>query len=118
MTPAQMTAAIRRANPALSRFDPLDRIIYHADFGRGHCGFTATIGNYEGSLDTILADMNFLSPQLSGYQMWDTGTGGSIHGGYSLKLATRPVSGSVSAVTKRLSIRSQGLVRLEAILFN
>ena len=113
MTAAEMTAAIRRADPSLSRFDPLDRIMYHADFGRGHCGFTATIGNYEGSLDTILADMNFLSPQLSAYQMWDTGTGGSIHGAYSLKLATRPVRGSVSAATKRLSIRSQGLVRLE-----
>ena len=109
-----MVVAIRRADPVLSRFDPLDRIVYHADFSRGHCGFTATIGNYEGSLDTILADMNFLSPQLSSYQMWDTGTGGSIHGSYSLKLATRPISGSVSAATKRLSIRSRGVVRLEA----
>lgn len=112
-SPSELTAAIRRADPALSRFDPLDRIIYHADFGRGHCGFTATIGNYEGSLDTILPDMNFLSPQLSSYQMWDTGSGGSIHGGYALKLATRPITGSVSAATKRLSIRSQGLIRLE-----
>ena len=105
--------AMLRANPSLSRFDPLPRIVYHADFSRGYCGFTETIGNYEGSLDTILPGMNFRPPQLSNYTMWDTGTGGSIHGTYSLKLATLPRAGSVTAATKRLTWRKLGPVRLE-----
>jgi hypothetical protein len=113
MTPAELTSALRRADPALSRFDPLERVIYHADFNHGHSGFTATIGNYEGTLDTILPDMNFLSPQLSNYAMWDTGTAGTMHGGYALKLATEARAGAVSAATKRLTIRSTGLIRLE-----
>ncbi len=113
MTPFELGNALRMADPAISRFDPLERIIYHADFNHGHCGFTATIGNYEGTLDTILPEMNFLSPQLSNYSMWDTGTAGSMHGGYALKLVTPPKAGAVTAATKRLTMRSQGLVRLE-----
>lgn len=108
-----IAADLLRASPALSRFDPLNRIVYHADFNRGYCGFTETIGNYEGSLDTILPGMNFRPPQLSNYTMWDTGTGGSIHGTYSLKLATLPKAGSVTAATKRITWRKLCPIRVE-----
>jgi len=97
----------------LSRFDPLATIVYHADFNRGYCGFTETIGNYEGSLDTILPGMSFRAPQLSNFTMWDTGTAGTMNGTYALKLATRPMAGSVTAATKRLTWRKLGKIRLE-----
>ncbi|HEV2900318.1 MAG TPA: DUF6772 family protein, partial [Pseudaminobacter sp.] len=35
-----MRLAILRADPALSRFDPLPRIISFDDFSRGHCGWS------------------------------------------------------------------------------
>lgn len=110
---ASITTDLLRASPVLARFDPLDRIIYLADFNLGYCGFTETIGNYEGSLDTILPGMNFRPPQLSNYTMWDTGTGGTMHGTYSLKLATLPKAGSVTAATKRITWRHLCPVRLE-----
>lgn len=103
----------RRTTPELSRFNPFDRIMYHADFNRGYCGFTETIGNYEGSLDTILPGMSFRAPQLSNYTMWDTGTAGTMSGTYALKLATLPKAGSVTAITKRLTWQSLKRIRLE-----
>ena len=42
------------ADPRLSRYDPLDRIIYFDDFDEGYNGWVGLIGNYEGSLDTML----------------------------------------------------------------
>ena len=51
MDPA--TRAALRADPRLSRFDPLGRIIYSDDFDEGYNGWPGLIGNYRGSLDTI-----------------------------------------------------------------
>lgn len=102
-----------KASIGLSRFDPLETIAYYADFSDGYCGFTETIGNYEGTLDTILPGMDFRPPMLSNYTMWDTGSAGSMQGSYALKLATRPESGAVTAATKRLTWRKLGLIRLE-----
>jgi hypothetical protein len=113
MADTDLSEQLVRANPALSRYDPLPRIVYHADFGRGHCGFTETIGNYEGTLDTILPGMNFRPPMLSNYTMWDTGTGGTMSGTYALKLSTRAQAGSVTAATKRLTWRKRCPIRLE-----
>ena len=50
----EMQTALLRANPLLSRFDPLPRIIVADDFDRGLQGWTGLIGNYEDSLDSIL----------------------------------------------------------------
>lgn len=78
------------ADPRLSRFDPLSRIIYHDDFNQGLQGWVELIGNYEGSLDSMLpqyADMR--PPMLSSGTHWDTGTHGAMQGTYSMKLATR-----------------------------
>ena len=96
------------------KFDPLPRIIYHADFDTGYNGFTETIGNYDGTLDEIIPEMaDFRPPQLSNRPMWDTGTAGSLDGTYSLKLATRPRRGSVAVCTKRLTWTKLSRIRME-----
>jgi hypothetical protein len=99
---------------AFDKFDPLKRIIYHADFDTGYNGFTETIGNYEDTLDEIIPEMaDFRPPQLSNRPMWDTGTAGSLDGAYALKLATRPRRGSVAVCTKRLAWTALGRIRME-----
>jgi len=40
----------------LSRFEPLERILFYDDFDHGLQGWTPLIGNYEDSLDSILPD--------------------------------------------------------------
>ena len=101
--------------PALSRFDPLPRILVHDDFDRGLCGWTGLIGNYEGSLDTMLLPYRDLrAPQLSNLSMWDTGSDGSLSGTYAMKLATRARAGSMAVGIKRLTFRHEGPIRLEA----
>ena len=70
----ELAAAVRRgmilADPRLSRFDPLPRIIAYDDFDRGHCGWSQLVGNYEGSLDTILPGYRELNgPMLSSNQL-------------------------------------------------
>ena len=44
----------RLSQPQISRFDPMKRIIFFDDFDNGIGGWTELIGNYEGSLDTVL----------------------------------------------------------------
>ncbi len=46
-----------RADPRLSRFDPLSRIICLDEFSRGHCGWSQLVGNYENSLDGTEPDI-------------------------------------------------------------
>lgn len=105
------------ADPSLSRFDPLERVLYHDAFDRGACGWTAHIGNYEGSLDTLLPEYADLRPaMLSNLTMWDVGTAGSMQGTYALKLASRPTAGHMSILIKRQTWRALGDVRLEAYL--
>ena len=107
--------AILNADPSLSRFDPLPRIIYHDDFNRGLRGWVELIGNYEDSLDSMLpqyADMR--PPMLSSGTHWDTGTHGAMQGAYSMKLATRARAGDISVSIKRVTWRHRGPVRLEA----
>ncbi|MEZ4861173.1 MAG: DUF6772 family protein [Caldilineaceae bacterium] len=107
--------ALLQSEPALSRFDPLPRIIVADDFDRGIQGWTSLIGNYEGSLDSILPPYRDLrGPMLSNLSMWDTGTDGSMNGTYALKLATRPRAGALAVGVKRLTYRHLGPIRLEA----
>ncbi len=104
-----------RTNPKLSRYSPLDRIITFDDFDAGLNGWTALIGNYEGSLDSMLPEYRDLrGPMLSNGTMWDTGSAGSFDGTYALKLSTRPRSGSLAAAVKRLTWRQPGRIQLEA----
>jgi hypothetical protein len=102
------------ANPDLSRFDPLPRILCYDDFDRGLHGWTGLIGNYEDTLDRLLPGFRDLRPpMLSNLTAWDTGTAGSFSGAYALKLATRPNAGSLAVGIKRLTFRQPGPIRLE-----
>ena len=89
------------ADPRLSRYDPLERIIFYDDFDEGINGWSELIGNYEHSLDSMLPDYaDMRPPMLSNLTMWDTGTVGSMEGTYALKLATRARAGHLAASIK------------------
>lgn len=105
------------ADPALSRFDPLSRIICMDDFDRGFCGWTQLVGNYEGSLDSMLPGYaQHTSPMLSSLAHWDAGSHNSVDGNYALKIATRPRQGAQNVAIKRLTFREAGPIRMEAYL--
>ena len=103
--------------PALDLFDPLDRILVHDDFNRGMQGWTGLIGNYEDSLDSMLPEYADLrDPMLSNLTVWDTGTDGSLHGNYAMKLATLPRPGALAVAIKRLTWRVATRIRWESIV--
>ena len=107
----------RAAHPAATHFDPLARIIFADDFDHGLHGWTALIGNYEKSLDSMLPEWHDMrGPMLSNGTMWDTGSAGSWEGTYAMKLATRPRAGSIAVAVKRLTWRHAGPIQLEARL--
>jgi hypothetical protein len=102
-------------SPKLSRFSPLSRIITFDDFDGGFNGWTNLIGNYEGSLGTMLPQYRDLrGPMLSNGTMWDTGSAGSWDGAYFMKLATRPKAGSLAVALKRLTWRELGKIQIES----
>ena len=108
-------SAALRADARLSRFDPLSHIIYFDDFDNGLQGWTALIGNYEKSLDSMLPPYRDLRPpMLSNATMWDTGSAGALDGTYAMKLATRPETGGLAVAVKRATWRVQGPIQLEA----
>lgn len=112
---AAMMRAIRLSDPDLSRFDPLRRIITHDDFSRGHCGWSQLVGNYEGSLDTMLPGYaQHTSAMLSTLGHWDAGSHGGFDSSYALKIATRPRPGAQNVAIKRLTTRDRGPIRFEA----
>lgn len=111
----ELHQALLRADPNLSRFDPLSRIIAYDDFDHGPQGWTPLVGNYEDSLDAMLPEYQDLrGPMISNLTQWDTGTDGSFAGNYALKLATRPQAGNLAVAIKRLTYRHRGPIRLEA----
>lgn len=103
------------AQPTLSRFDPMKRIIFFDDFDNGINGWTELIGNYEETLDAVLQPYrDHRPPQLSNLSMWDTGSVGSMDGTYALKIATRPKKGHQAVSLKRITFRKACPIRLEA----
>jgi len=115
LTADNVRQAALRADPRLSRFDPMSRIIYFDDFDRGLQGWTGLIGNYEQTLDSMLLPYRDLRPpMLSDATMWDTGSAGALDGTYSMKLATRASEGSLGVAVKRATWRYQGPIQLEA----
>lgn len=105
---------MRHADPALSRFDPLPRIIAFDDFDRGLCGWTQLVGNYEHTLDAMLPGYaQHTQPMLSTLPTWDFGSHGGVDGSYALKLATRARRGAQNVAIKRLTFRKRGPIRLE-----
>lgn len=106
--------ALNQADPQLSRFDPLSRIISLDDFSRGHCGWSQLVGNYEGTLDTMLPGYaQHTSAMLSTLPHWDAGSHGALDSSYALKIATRPKAGAQNVAIKRLTFRKRGLIRFE-----
>jgi hypothetical protein len=109
-----MRVAILRADPALSRFDPLPRIISLDDFSRGHCGWSQLVGNYEDDLDTMLPGYaQHSSAMLSTLGHWDAGSHGAMDSSYALKIATRARPGAQNVAIKRHTFRKRGPIRFE-----
>lgn len=105
---------LRLADPDLSRFDPLPRIIAYDDFDRGFCGWTQLVGNYEHTLDGMLPGYaQHTQAMLSTLGTWDFGSHGALDGSYALKIATRPRKGAQNVSIKRLTFRKRGPIRLE-----
>ena len=103
--------------PNLDIFNPLDRILVYDEFNSGMQGWTGLVGNYEHSLDSMLPEYADLTdPMLSNLSVWDTGTVGSWHGTYALKLATLPRPGALAVAIKRLTWRVATQIRWESIV--
>ncbi|WP_250983774.1 DUF6772 family protein [Rhizobium sp. CG4] len=115
---AEMTESLRiallRADPALSRFDPLPRILSFDDFSRGHCGWSQLVGNYEDTLDAMLPGYaQHSSAMISTLGHWDAGSHGGMDSSYALKIATRPKPGAQNVAIKRHTFRKRGPIRFE-----
>ena len=108
------SAHATHADPRLSRYDPLSRVIYFDDFDSGMNGWTTLVGNYEGSLDTMTRSYaRHTQPMLSQITHWDSGTHGSFDGTYALKIATRAVPGERNTAIKRVTFRKASKIRIE-----
>jgi len=108
------TAHTAHADPRLSRYDPLTRIMYFDDFDQGMNGWTCLVGNYEESLATMTRSYaRHTQPMLSQITHWDSGTHGSFDGTYALKIATRPVAGERNTAIKRVTYRRAARIRME-----
>jgi hypothetical protein len=106
--------ALLRADPRLSRFDPLPRIISHDCFSNGYCGWSQLVGNYENDLDTMLPGYaQHTSAMLSTLPHWDSGSHGGMGSSYTLKIATRPRKGAQNVAIKRHTFRHRGKIRCE-----
>ncbi|CAH1657678.1 MULTISPECIES: DUF6772 family protein [unclassified Chelatococcus] len=107
----------RYTDHRLDRFDPLPRILVHDDFNHGLNGWIGLIGNYEDSLDKMLPVFKPMTqPMLSTAVGWDSGSHGGLSGAFSMKVATRPIKGTMNLALKRLSFRHLGEIQLEAYL--
>ncbi len=106
--------ALLRADPKLSRFDPLPRIISHDEFASGHCGWSQLVGNYQDDLDTMLPGYaQHTGAMLSTLGHWDSGSHGGMGSSYALKIATRPRKAAQNVAIKRHTFRHRGRIRFE-----
>ena len=109
--------AIIGADPGLSRYDPLDRIVFYDDFDQGLLGWTELRGNYVGA-DATLLDLpawnrDYRPPMLSNMTMPDIGTHGAMQGSYALKIASRPRAGHFADALKRITWVHRGVYQIE-----
>lgn len=112
--PQALRTAILQSDPALSRFDPLPRIISFDRFSTGHCGWSQLVGNYEDDLDTMLPGYaQHSSAMLSTLSHWDAGSHGGLDSSYALKIATRAKPGAQNVAIKRLTFRKRAPIRFE-----
>lgn len=133
--------AILRADPVLSRFDPLDRILLVDRFETGFHAWQTLFPDYDGledyperyqdvePLEIIVsksrqqAGMRIdrriplgirSAPMLSSVTSWDIGTSGAWGGCYALKIPTLPRAGDKGVALKRLGAPWLGKFRVEA----
>lgn len=110
----QFRKAILESDKALSKFNPLRRILFYDDFDEGINGWTELAGNHNGNLDDLKVGLRDLRPpQLSNCSFFDIGTHGSLNGTYALKLATRPHPFHASVAIKRATYSQPGRVQFE-----
>lgn len=106
--------ALLRADPQLSKFTPLPRILSFNDFDNGANGWCELIGNYDTDIGQVPAlKRDLRPPQLSNLTFFDIGTHGSMDGTYALKLATRPVRKHFAIAIKRLTWAKASRVQFE-----
>ncbi|WP_376088893.1 DUF6772 family protein [Roseomonas sp. CCTCC AB2023176] len=106
--------AAQMADPRLSRYEPMPRIICLDDFDRGFCGYTQLVGNYEHTLDSMHPEYaQHSAHMLSTAIGHDCGSHNAIDGTYSLKIASRAKRGARNVTIKRLTFRKRGPIRLE-----
>ena len=109
--------AILSADPQLSRFDPLGRIVFYDDFDSGLSGWTELMGNYrdpERSMFQLpLTGRDLRAPMLSNLTMPDIGTHGAFQGTYALKVASRPKTGHFAKSLKRITWTRRAVYQAE-----
>jgi hypothetical protein len=120
MTSSNCTESVRlgslRADPQLSKFQPLERILLYDHFDCGLSGWTEVLGDYEGRLETVTQYpelMDSRPPMLSTATMHDSGSAGAFSGTYSMKVATRPKESHVAKALRRLTFRQKSRLQCE-----
>jgi hypothetical protein len=112
-----LRTALLQADPKLSKYNPLSRILCFDDFDDGVNGWTELVGNHDGNLDNIQPDRrDFRPPQISNLTFFDMGSHGAMSGNYALKVATRPKPFHMAVAAKRLTWAGMGRVQLETYL--
>jgi hypothetical protein len=128
------------ADPRLSRFSPLERILHVDDFNVGQHGWQGYFPDYDGwddyagryepvdsvrqaieqsRRDSALRIDRKLPlgprglPMLSSLTSWDVGSAGALTGTYALKIPTLPQAGSKVFAQKRLGSPWRGKFRVE-----
>ena len=77
--------AVLQSDPRLSRFDPLDRILFYDDFNKGMQGWTGLVGNYEDSLDSMLPEYRDIRlPMPNSLSISDSGNVGTLTSNYAV----------------------------------
>ena len=106
-----------RADPRLSRYDPLGRIVFYDDFDSGPSGWTELMGNYADPDGTVfqlpLWNRDYRPPMLSSMTSADVGTRGAMQGTYSLKIASRAEAGHFADALKRITWVRRSLYQVE-----
>jgi hypothetical protein len=110
----------------LSDYEPLPHILFADDFDKGYNGWITLMPNFRQDkfdyYDSFKDWTEWGPPMLSSATYGYAGTHGSLHGTYSMKLSSRPVAGraeerpvagSMGMAIKRLTHRTEGLLKCE-----
>ena len=119
MNDNSLQTAIISADPRLSRYNPLGRIVMYDDFDHGLSGWTELISasDYPDPNGTMFQlprwNRDYRPPMLSTLTMPDIGTHGAMQGTYALKVATRPRTGHFAKSLKRITWLRKGIYQAE-----